>query len=59
MFIGKPEKKAEDEGVLLSVVLNEEKGTSFLLILDAANMKEIGRAEVPQAILFGYHGEHI
>ena len=59
VFIGKPEKKAEDEGVLLSVVLNEKKGTSFLLILDAATMKEIGRAEVSQAILFGYHGEHL
>ncbi len=59
VFIGKPGKKVEDEGVLLSVVLNEEKGTSFLLILDAATFKELGRAEVPHPILFGYHGDHL
>ncbi|HBH48483.1 MAG TPA: hypothetical protein DDX98_07575, partial [Bacteroidales bacterium] len=44
--------------VLLSVVLNEEKQTSFLLILDAATLKEIGRAEVTHPILFGYHGKY-
>ncbi len=59
VFIGKPGKKDEDDGVLISVVLDEEKGTSFLLILDAATMNEIGRAEVPHPILFGYHGEHL
>ena len=59
VFIGKPGKSEEDDGVLLSVVLDEHKGTSFLLILDASTMKEIGRAEVPHPILFGYHGQHL
>jgi carotenoid cleavage dioxygenase-like enzyme len=58
IFIGRPGKNAEDEGVLLSVVLNEKKENSFLLILDASTMEEVGRAEVPQPILFGYHGEY-
>jgi carotenoid cleavage dioxygenase-like enzyme len=58
VFVGNPEQKAEDDGVLLSVVLNEEKQTSFLLILDAATLKEIGRAEVTHPILFGYHGKY-
>jgi beta,beta-carotene 9',10'-dioxygenase len=57
VFVGRPGKEQEDDGVLLSVVLNEEKGTSFLLVLDAATLKEIARAEVPHQILFGYHGE--
>jgi len=59
VFIGKPDEKAEDNGVILSVVLDEKNGTSFLLILDAADFKEIGRAEVPHPILFGYHGEYL
>jgi carotenoid cleavage dioxygenase-like enzyme len=59
IFIGKPGRKNEDEGVLLSVVLNDQEETSFLLVLDAATMKEIGRAAVPHAILFGYHGAYL
>ena len=59
IFIGKPGQTAEDEGVLLSVVLNEVRENSFLLVLDAATMKEIGRAEVPHPILFGYHGAYL
>lgn len=58
VFIGKPERTEEDDGVLLSVVLDESSGTSYLLILDAANLSEIARAEVPHPILFGYHGEY-
>jgi carotenoid cleavage dioxygenase-like enzyme len=58
VFLAEPGKSGEDEGVLLSVVLDEKKGNSFLLVLDASSMKEIGRAEVPHPILFGYHGEH-
>ena len=29
---------------------------SYLLVLDARTMKELGRAEVPHAIAFGFHG---
>jgi carotenoid cleavage dioxygenase-like enzyme len=32
--------KAEDEGVLLSVALDLEKGISFLLVLGTATLKE-------------------
>ena len=59
VFIGKPGRKTEDDGVLVSVVLNEKKENSFLLVLDAASFEEIARAEVPHPILFGYHGAHL
>jgi torulene dioxygenase len=49
---------AEDDGVLLSVVLDGNKGTSYLLCLDATRMVELGRAEVGFAIGFGFHGVH-
>ena len=48
---------AEDEGVLLSVVLDGERETSFLLVLDARSLEELARAEVPHAIPFGFHGQ--
>jgi beta,beta-carotene 9',10'-dioxygenase len=58
VFVGRPGRQAEDDGVLLSVVLDADRGTSFLLVLDAQSLHEIARAEVPQPILFGYHGEY-
>jgi carotenoid cleavage dioxygenase-like enzyme len=56
VFVGRPGRQSEDDGVLLSVVLDAEKGTSFLLVLDAHDFKEIARASLSHPILFGYHG---
>lgn len=56
VFVGNPDKKQEDDGIVFSVVLDEKKGNSFLLVLDAASFAEIARAEIPHAVLFGYHG---
>ncbi len=57
VFVGRPDRNDEDDGVLLSVVLDAVSGTSFLLVLDAQALEEIARVEVPHPILFGYHGE--
>jgi beta,beta-carotene 9',10'-dioxygenase len=56
VFLPDPDGKSEDDGVNLSVVLDEENGNSFLLILDSVSFTEIARAVIPQPILFGYHG---
>lgn len=58
VFVGRPGRTREDDGVLLSVVLDTAAGTSFLLVLDAASLGEIARATIPQPVLFGYHGEY-
>jgi carotenoid cleavage dioxygenase-like enzyme len=57
VFIGRPGRTRDDDGVLISIVLDSQRGTSYLLVLDAGSLGEIGRAEVPHPILFGYHGE--
>jgi beta,beta-carotene 9',10'-dioxygenase len=57
VFVAAPEAQGEDEGVLLSVVLDSRRGTSYLLVLDAQSMEELARAEVPHAIPFGFHGQ--
>jgi beta,beta-carotene 9',10'-dioxygenase len=57
VFVRAPETSEEDEGVLLSVVLDGRKGTSFLLVLDARDLTELARAEVPHHIPFGFHGQ--
>jgi beta,beta-carotene 9',10'-dioxygenase len=57
VFVEAPDASAEDDGVILSVVLNAEKGNSFLLVLDAHTFGEIGRAKVPHHIPLGFHGQ--
>ena len=57
VFAGRPGRQEEDDGVLLSVVLDARRGTSFLLVLDAATFTEVARAELPHPVLFGYHGQ--
>jgi beta,beta-carotene 9',10'-dioxygenase len=47
----------EDDGVLLSVVLDAEESRSFLLVLDAADLSELARAQAPHHIPFGFHGQ--
>jgi len=56
VFVAAPGRAEEDEGVVLSVVLDEKQETSFLLVLDARSFEERARAVLPQPILFGYHG---
>jgi len=58
VFIPNPESQSEDDGVILSIVLDIERENSYLLVLDARSFEEIGRAVVEQPILIGYHGNY-
>ncbi|XP_033969267.1 beta-carotene oxygenase 2b [Trematomus bernacchii] len=57
VFVPSPNATEEDDGVIMSVVItpNKDKST-FLLVLDAKTFKELGRAEVPVNIPYGFHG---
>ncbi len=57
VFIANPSPTSEDDGVVLTVVLDTAKATSFLLLQDAQTFQEIARAYVPQHIPFGFHGQ--
>ena len=69
IFVGRPRTAgaagddegapAEDDGVLLSVVLDGANRTSYLLCLDAVTMSELGRAECEFAVALGLHGQHV
>ncbi len=56
VFVAAPTGTAEDDGVLLSVVLDTRTGTSFLLILDARTMQECARAHLTHHIPLDSHG---
>lgn len=58
VFVASPDASREDDGVILSVVLDAERRASFLLILAASSYEELARAEVPHPIPFGFHGNY-
>jgi beta,beta-carotene 9',10'-dioxygenase len=58
VFVRRPDASGEDDGVVLSVVLDSSAGRSFLLVLDAAGFEELARAEAPHHIPFGFHGQY-
>jgi carotenoid cleavage dioxygenase-like enzyme len=47
----------DDDGVVLAQVLDGEKGSSYLLVLDGKDMTELARAYVPYVIPFSLHGQ--
>ena len=59
IFVPDPEGRDEDDGVLLSVVLDAERERSYLLCLDAKTMREVGRAWVRGVVGLGFHGVHV
>ena len=57
VFVARPDATEEDDGVLLSVVLDGISGTSYLLVLDAADLSEVARAHAPHLVPLGFHGQ--
>lgn len=63
VFVARPgvpaDTRSEDDGILLTVVLDAAANNSYLLLLDAADLSEIARARIPQHVPFGFHGAYI
>ncbi|KAF8462122.1 carotenoid oxygenase [Kalaharituber pfeilii] len=59
IFVPDPASKygAEDDGVLLSVVLDGHRRRSYLLCLDAKELREVARAELEGWCHWGFMGE--
>jgi torulene dioxygenase len=59
IFVPRPGGTEEDDGVILSIVLDGTAQTSYLLCLDARTFEELGRAETGFPIPLGLHGVHV
>ncbi|XP_076969028.1 carotenoid-cleaving dioxygenase, mitochondrial isoform X5 [Tamandua tetradactyla] len=60
VFVPVPGANEEDAGIILSVVITPSQNESnFLLVLDAKNFEELGRAEVPVQMPYGFHGTFV
>jgi beta,beta-carotene 9',10'-dioxygenase len=57
IFVPAPNSTAEDEGVILSTVLDSSKDQSFLLILNAKDFSELARLALPHIIPLGFHAQ--
>ena len=57
IFVPSPEGgAAEDDGVILSQVFDADRRDSFLLVLDAVSLKELGRAYLGMVCPLSFHG---
>jgi carotenoid cleavage dioxygenase-like enzyme len=57
VFVPAPERTPpNDDGVVLVTALNVDAERTELLVLDARNLSELGRAPLPHAVPFGFHG---
>lgn len=55
--IGPEDEVGEDEGVLISVVLNSQKSTSFMLVLDANTLEVLATADLERLVPLSFaHG---
>ncbi len=57
VFVPAPDADAEDDGVLLSVLLEPGADRSTLVVLDAATLEERARAPLPHRLPYGFHGQ--
>ncbi len=58
VFVPSPQSKAEDDGILVTLVLDTTNESSFLLLLDASSMQEITKIIAPDPIMIGFHGQY-
>ncbi|KAJ3456149.1 hypothetical protein MRS44_016172 [Fusarium solani] len=59
IFIERPGATEEDDGVVLTIVINKEGTHSILVVLDGHSFTEIARADMPQVYSLGPHGTFI
>lgn len=56
VFVPRPGATEEDDGVLLTVVMDASVRQSSLVVIDAKNMRELARARMPIVMTYGFHG---
>ncbi|KAL6416054.1 retinal pigment epithelial membrane family protein [Ilyonectria robusta] len=59
VFIQRPGATEEDDGVVLTIVINREGTHSILVALDGKTFEEVARADMPQVYALGPHGSFV
>jgi carotenoid cleavage dioxygenase-like enzyme len=58
VHVARPGATEEEDGVLLSVVLEPARGSSALVVLDARTLEPLARARMAHHVPFGFHGQY-
>lgn len=58
-YVPRPSATAEDDGVLLTPVLDGARRASYLQVLNASTMTEMARVETPLVLPFSLHGQFV
>ncbi|KAF5008938.1 hypothetical protein FDECE_4801 [Fusarium decemcellulare] len=56
IFVATPGGECEDDGVVLTVAMDSAQRASSLVVINATIMEEVGRARIPIAMGYGFHG---
>lgn len=56
VFVANPRRRAEDDGVLMVIMLDGASARSFVLVLDAATMREVARVQLDLILPYTSHG---
>lgn len=59
VFVQRPGATEEDDGVVLTIVIDREGTHSILVALDGKTFEEIARADMPQVYALGPHGSFV
>ena len=59
VFIEAPNAETEDDGVVLTIVVDKKGSHSILIALDGRTLREVARADMPQVYGMGPHGSFI
>ncbi|PVH68842.1 hypothetical protein DL98DRAFT_661982 [Cadophora sp. DSE1049] len=59
VFVARPGSVEEDDGVVLTIVIDRKGTKSILVALDGKDLKEVARADMPQVYGLGPHGSFI
>ncbi|KAL8375618.1 hypothetical protein RB595_006948 [Gaeumannomyces hyphopodioides] len=59
VFVQRPGATEEDDGVVLTIVINREGTHSILVALDGKTFTEVARADMPQVYALGPHGSFV
>ncbi|MEF8814838.1 MAG: carotenoid oxygenase family protein [Halovenus sp.] len=55
-MVQRPDGEREDDGVVIAPVLDVAAEHSWVVVFDAGTLAELGRARIPHAEPFGFHG---
>ena len=59
VFVQKPGSEEEDDGIVLTIVINRKGTHSILIALDGKSFQEVARAPMPQVYAMAPHGTFV